>query len=131
MGRIARSRDKTSLYLGRWIRPGQTLAVLLTARRDQAAAGRFVHKGFRSFANPLPRVSNVDKNAAYPAAVKALKREGVLPRHVRLRQCKFLHNVEEQDHRFVKKRVWPAKGYGSFLRARRTLEGIETRHRIR
>jgi hypothetical protein len=28
---------------------------------------------FRSLANPIPRVSNVDKNAAYPAAIKQLK----------------------------------------------------------
>jgi transposase, IS6 family len=39
--------------------------------------------------------------------------------------------VIEQDHRNVKKRVWLAKGYGSFQRARRTLEGIETMQMIR
>src|SRR5262249_31957477 len=33
------------------------------------------------------------------AAVEALKEEGVLPRRVRLRQCKYLNNVVEQDHR--------------------------------
>ena len=110
---------------------GQTIDFLLTAKRDKAAAKRFVHKVFRSPANPIPRVINVDKNPAYPAVIKVLKHEGTLPRRVRLRQCKFLHNVVEQDHRFVKKRVWLAKGYGSFPRARRTLEGIETMHRIR
>jgi hypothetical protein len=31
----------------------------------------------------------------------------------------------------VKKRVWLAKGYGSFQSARRTLQGIETVHMIR
>jgi transposase-like protein len=55
-------------------------------------------------------VINVDKNPAYPAAVDALKTEGVLPRRVRLRQCKYLNNVIEQDHRTVKKRTWLAKG---------------------
>ena len=86
---------------------------------------------FRSPANPIPRVINVDKNAAYPAAVKILKREGRLPRRVRLRQCKYLNNVIEQDHRVSKKRVWLAKGYQSFPSAQRTLEGIETMHMIR
>jgi transposase, IS6 family len=71
---------------------------------------------------------NVDKNPAYPAAVEALKAEGALPRRVRLRQCKYLNNVIEQDHRLVKKRVWLAKGYGSFQSAWRTLQGIETVH---
>ena len=37
----------------------------------------------------------------------------------------------EQDHRLVKKRVWLAKGYGSFQSAWRTLQGIETLHMIR
>ena len=37
----------------------------------------------------------------------------------------------EQDHRTVKKRVWLAKGYGSFLTAWRTLQGIEAVHMIR
>jgi transposase-like protein len=54
-----------------------------------------------------------------------LKEEGLLPRRVRLRQCKYLNNVVEQDHRTVKKRTWLAKGCGSFQRAWRTLEGIE------
>ena len=73
----------------------------------------------------------MDKNPAYPAAVEALKQEGVLPRRVRLRQCKYLNNVVEQDHRPVKKRTWLAKGYGSFLTAWRTLQGIEPLHMIR
>ena len=37
----------------------------------------------------------------------------------------------EQDHRTVKKRVWLAKGYGSFITAWRTLQGIEAVHMIR
>ena len=73
---------------------------------------------------------NVDKNPAYPAAVEALKAEGTLPRRVRLRQCKYLNNIVEQDHKTVKKRVWLGKGYGLFLSAWRTLQGIETMHMI-
>ena len=110
---------------------GQTIDFLLTAKRDHAAAKRFFRKVFRSEANPIPRVINVDKKAAYPAAVKALKREGMLPCRVRLRPCKFLNNVVEQDHRFVKKRTWLAKGYKRFSSAWRTLEGIETMQMIR
>jgi transposase, IS6 family len=63
--------------------------------------------------------------------VEALKAEGAIPRRVALRQCKYLNNVIEQDHRAVKKRVWLAKGYGSFQSAWRTLQGIETVHMIR
>ena len=110
---------------------GQTIDFLLTAKRDSAAAKRFFEKVFSSSANPIPRVINVDKNPAYPTAVEALKAEGTLPRRVRLRQCKYLNNVIEQDHRTVKKRAWLAKGYGSFITAWRTLQGIEAVQMIR
>src|SRR5262245_17806376 len=73
---------------------------------------------------------NVDKNPAYPAAVDALRAEGTLSHRVRLRRCKYLNNIIEQDHRTVKKRVWLAKGYGSFQSAWRTLQGIGTMHMI-
>jgi hypothetical protein len=65
---------------------------------------------------------NVDKNPAYPAAVEALKAGGIIPQHVRLRQCKNLNNWVEQDHRSVKKARmagqkrcgWPAISSTSF-----------------
>src|SRR6516164_7007154 len=110
---------------------GQTIEFLLTAKRDTAGAKRFFRKALSAPGNPVPRVINVDKNRAYPAAVEALKEEGVLPGRVRLRQCKYLNNVVEQNHRTVKKRTWLAKGYGSFLTAWRTLQGIEAVNMIR
>jgi transposase, IS6 family len=110
---------------------GQTIDFLLTAKRDTAAAKRFLRKAIDASGNPMPRVMNVDKNPAYPAAVEALKADGSLPVRVALRQCKYLNNLIEQDHRTVKKRVWLAKGYGSFRSAWRTLQGIEAVDMIR
>jgi transposase-like protein len=109
---------------------GQTIDFLLPAKRDAESAKRFFRKVFGAEGNPMARVVNVDKSPAYPAAVRALKGEGTLPRRVLLRQCRYLNNVVEQDHRFVKKRVWLAKGYSSFQSAWRTLQGIETMHMI-
>src|SRR3569833_2837924 len=67
---------------------GQTIDFLLTAKRDAAGAKRFFQKALQSPGNPSPREVNVDKNPAYPAAIEALKAERMLPRRVRLRQCK-------------------------------------------
>jgi transposase-like protein len=110
---------------------GQTIDFLLTAKRDADSAKRFFRKVFSAEESPMARVLNVDKNPAYAAAVRELKADGTLPRRVRLRQCRYLNNIVEQDHRVVKKRVWLAKGYGSFQSAWRTLQGIEAMNMIR
>ncbi len=110
---------------------GQTIDFLLTSRRDAAAAKRFFRRALAHSGNLMPRVINVDKNRAYPVAVQDLKEEGTIRRGCRLRQCKFLNNIVEQDHRNVKRRTWLAKGYGSVPTAWRTLRGIEAMDMIR
>jgi IS6 family transposase len=104
---------------------GQTIDFLLTPQRDATAAKCFFRQAFQAPGNPS-RVVNVDKNAAYPTAIGELKQKGTLPKRVRLRQCRYSNNRVEQDHRFVKRRVRWATGYGSFRTARRTLQGMET-----
>ena len=73
----------------------------------------------------------MDKNPAYARAVTDLKASGTINRRCRLRQCKYLNNIVEQDHRNVKRRTWLAKGYGSLQTAWRTLRGIETMEMVR
>jgi putative transposase len=43
----------------------------------------------------------------------------------RLHTVKYLNNIVEQDHRFVKKRTAPMLGFKSYYSARNTLTGIE------
>jgi IS6 family transposase len=78
-----------------------------------------------------PRVINVDKNAAYPKAIADLKASGTLPEAVELRQVKYLNNLIEQDHRFIKRLVKPGMGFFSFETAGRTLQGYEVTNMIR
>ena len=44
---------------------------------------------------------------------------------------KYLNNVIEQDHRFIKKKVRASQCFKSFHTAERTLEGIEAMNMIR
>jgi transposase, IS6 family len=88
----------------------------------------------RADPNPLksaPHVINTDKNAAYPKAIAEPKAAGILPEQVRLRQVKYLNNLIEQDHRFIKRLVKPGLGFFSFESAERTLHGYEAMHMIR
>jgi transposase, IS6 family len=78
-----------------------------------------------------PRTITVDKNPAYPRAAADLKRTGELWRFSRLRQCKCLNNIVEQDHRRIKRLVRPGPGFGSLSTARQPLAGYEAMTMIR
>jgi len=47
-----------------------------------------------------------------------------------LRQQKYLNNIIEQDHRFVKKIIKPMLGFKSFETAEYTIVGVEAMHMI-
>jgi transposase-like protein len=110
---------------------GQTIDFLLSARRDAAAAKRFFRTALAQPHTVNPRTITVDKNPAYPRAVAGMKRAGELWRFSRLRQCKYLNNIVEQDHRRIKRLVRPGLGFGSLRTARRTLAGYEVMAMIR
>ena len=110
---------------------GNTLEFMLSAKRDARAAERFFRKTLKASHNQSPRVINVDKNAAYPKAIDELKAEKTVPETSELRQNKYLNNIIEQDHRFIKRLVNPGMGFGSFNTARRTLRGYEAMNMIR
>ena len=110
---------------------GATLDFMLSPTRDAHAAERFFRRVLRASHTRKPRVITVDKNAAYPPAFDALQQDGTLPETCLLRQCKYLNNIIEQDHRFVKRRVNPGLGFGAFATAQRTIQGYEAMHRLR
>ncbi|NRF94565.1 DDE-type integrase/transposase/recombinase [Paenibacillus frigoriresistens] len=78
----------------------------------------------------LPRVITLDKNPAIPPAIQELINEIALPKETLIRQTKYLNNIVEQDHRFIKKITKPMFGFKSFLTAEQTLKGIEAIHMI-
>ena len=110
---------------------GNTLEFMLSAKRDARAAERFFRKAINAAHNVEPRVINVDKNAAYPPAIDNLIADQTLTKTTELRRVKYLNNMVEQDHRFIKRRVNPGMGFVSFNTARRTLRGYEVMNMIR
>jgi IS6 family transposase len=92
---------------------GQTIDLLLAVRRDAAAAKRFFRKALAQPHTVNPRTITVDKNPAYPRAATQMKRTCELWRFARLRQCKYLNNIVEQDHRRIKRLVRPGLGFAS------------------
>jgi IS6 family transposase len=110
---------------------GNTLDFLLSATRDAQAAKRFFSKTLAAPHTVSPRVITVDKNAAYPKAFNQLQEEGILPKSRALRQSKYLNNLVEQDHRFMKRLVKLGMGFFSFETAWRTLQGYEAMNMIR
>ena len=110
---------------------GQTIDFLLSAKRDAASARRFFRKAMGQPHTLNPRTITVDKNAAYPKAATEMKAADALWRFSRLRQCKYLNNVVEQDHRRIRRLLRPGMGLGGFWTARQTLAGFEAMAMIR
>jgi IS6 family transposase len=104
---------------------------MLSAKRDVSAAKRFFKKVMRAEHRRLPFSISVDKNAAYPEAFSTSQVERVVPKDCELRRVKYLNNVIEQDHRFVKKKVRASQCFKTFHTAERTLEGIEAMNMVR
>ncbi|MFJ5625721.1 IS6 family transposase [Peribacillus loiseleuriae] len=131
--------DETYLKVkGQWMHlyravdsEGNTIDFCLSESRDKQAAKRFFKKAL-AFSNvSKPRVITVDKNPAYPIAIQELKEEKQMPEGIQLRQVKYLNNIVEQDHRFIKKRIRPMLGLKSLRTAKRIIVGIEAMHMIK
>ena len=110
---------------------GYTIDFMLSVKRDAKAAERFFREVLRASHTVPPHVITVDSNPAYPLAFGVLQQEGILPETCLLRPCKYLNNVLEQDHRFVKRRVNAGLGFGGFATVQRTIQGYEAIHMIR
>jgi len=129
--------DETYIKVrGQWVylyravdKEGRTVDFLLSKRRDVMAAKRFFSQATRQHGRP--RVITLDGYAASHRAIAKLKAAGTLPRRVRVRSCKYLNNVVEQDHRRIKQRIRPMIGFKRFDTATVTIRGIELAEKIK
>ncbi|MBC8719908.1 IS6 family transposase [Ochrobactrum sp. Marseille-Q0166] len=120
-------------YLYRAVdRDGQTLDFMLSERRNIGTARRFFRKAIAS--NGVPNKIVIDKSGANLAGAQAintiLKITGT-GKMIEILQAKYLNNILEQDHRFIKRITKHTLGFKAFHSASATIAGIEVAHMIR
>lgn len=118
--------DETYIKVkGRWTylyravdRDGQTLDFMLSERRDLLAARSFFRRAIS--ANGVPERVVIDKSGANLGGLQAvntiLKFTGS-GRTIEIRQVKYLNNIVEQDHRFIKRITGPMMGFKAYVAA--------------
>jgi transposase-like protein len=121
------------MYLYRAVEAkGKTVESYLSRTRDVTAAKAFFRKALKHHGEP--RSITLD---GFEPSHAALRRMGMRNEFnfrwanpVKIRSCKYLNNIVEQDHRRVKFRTAPMLGFKNFYNARRVLIGIELMHKI-
>ncbi len=132
--------DETYIKIkGKWVyyyravdKNGKTLDFMLSEHRDAKAARRFFKQAINT--NDVPDKVVIDKSGANLAG---LRWTNVILKFVngskliKILQVKYLNNIVEQDHRFIKKLTRPMMDFKSFRSASATLQGIEVANMIR
>ena len=124
--------DETYIKLnGKWVylyravdKEGSTIDFLLRAKRDANAAKAFFKKAIKH--NGRPEKVTVDKSGSNKAALDYCNQDISENKQIEIRQIKYLNNIIEQDHRFIKKRTKPTLGFKCFHSASATIGGIES-----
>jgi putative transposase len=105
---------------------------MLSKQRDETAATAFFKQAIDD--NGLPSKVVIDKIGANNAGLENINillfLAGLLC-FIDILKVKYLNNILEQDHRFIKKITKPMMGFKAFHSASATLTGIETAHMIR
>ncbi len=97
------------------------IEALLREQRDMDAARRFF-AGALAVAGHAPEQATTDGHDAYPRAIRVALGHGVAHRTSR-----YQNNWMEQDHRSIKQRDYPMRGFGTFDSAARLCPAFEER----
>lgn len=109
---------------------------MLSEKRNKKAALRFFNKSICQHGFPekvtidksIWNKSGLDEINLYLTIVSYFCMNLIL---ILVRQIKYLNNIVEQDHRFIKKITRPMLGFKSFHSAESTLSGIELHRMLR
>ena len=121
------------IYLYRAVdQNGKTVESYLSRKRDVTAAKAFFRKALKHHGEP--RSITLD---GFEPSHAALRRMGMRNEFnfqwanpVKIRSCKYLNNIVEQDHRRIKFRLTSMLGFKSFYNAKRVLIGVELMQRL-
>jgi len=119
-----------------WVYLYRAVDFMLSENREEPAARAFFEKAIGS--SGIPDKVTMDKSGANKAGIDTINLHlallfmltGVFIQ-ITIRQIKYLNNIVEQDHRFVKKITKQMKGFKAFHSADATLSGIELHHMLR
>jgi len=119
--------DETYIKVdGRWCylyraidRDGNLVEATLSETRDMVAAQRFFTAAL-DVASRAPDQVTTDGHDAYPRAIRETLGDGVVHR-----TSHYKNNRIEQDHRGIKQRYYPMRGFGSFASAARFCSAFE------
>jgi len=100
---------------------GNTVDFLLTNRRQRMSAQSFLIKAIEN--NGKPALINIDKSGTTRSAIRVYNKRNYS--NIQIRTCKYLNNIVEQDHQFIKWRILQGLRFKEFESAKRTLGGIE------
>ena len=84
-----------------------TVDFFLTKRRQRISAQRFLIKAIEN--NGKPELINFDKSGSNTEAIKLYNRRSYSK--IKIRQCKYLNKIAEQDHRMIKWRIIQGLGF--------------------
>ena len=112
---------------------GRTVASYLSRSRDQTAARNFFRIALKRHGEP--RSITLDGFEPSHKALRAMSMRNEFnfrwANPAKIRSCKYLNNIVEQDHRRVKFRVSVMLGFKSFRNDRIVLAGIELIHKLK
>ena len=110
---------------------GKTIDFMVSEKRDKRAARKFFRKALKAEYNQSPRVITTGR---YPATEMAILEERYyvdISCRTEHRMCKYLNNIVEQDHRFIKKKIKPMLGFKTLDSTEKTIAGIKIMHMIK
>ncbi len=133
--------DETYIKVnGKWVylyravdKEAATVDFMLSEKRDHKAVMKFFEKSIGS--RGLPEKITIDKSGANTAACHRLNMllflSGIDCLFIEVRRIKYLNNIVEQDHRFIKWITKYTKGFKSFDSAEAAIAGIELHHMLK